>query len=46
MTLEGESTWPLVVISVVLNEQSDKWGGKAHLWILAPLSSGGNIALT
>jgi hypothetical protein len=30
----------------VLNEQSDKWGDKAHLRKLVPLPSGANIALT
>jgi hypothetical protein len=28
------------------NEQSDKWGDKAHLRIIAPLPSGENVAKT
>ena len=28
------------------NEQSNKWGDKAHLRIIAPLSSGENVAKT
>jgi hypothetical protein len=45
MTWEGESRGPLVDTHIDnRKEQSNKWGDKAHLRIIAPLPSGANVA--
>ena len=41
---KAESHW--LIYRHNRKEQSNKWGDKAHLRIIAPLPSGGNIAKT